>query len=234
MRLQSPFRRHPVPRFAALLVLAAAWTLTHAQAPQTLQPGVTPQTTQTPQPGVLPGPASAPAQTVPAPGAPSILPLPSGGTPKTSFTLQSLVQTPTLSPGALALLELEGRFSQAVAAGGGKAFAEWFADDAVTLNNGRPAVQGRGNIAADANWDPKVYQLSWIPQGAQMGPSNDMGFTWGNYEGRARDRNGETVLTHGRYMTVWRKLPSGAWKVAMDASATAPPEAGECCTLPKP
>jgi ketosteroid isomerase-like protein len=141
---------------------------------------------------------------------------------------------PTLSPGILLLMELEGRFAQSVASGGGKAFATWFADDAVTLNNGRPAVLGRAAIAAQANWDPKTYQLTWVPQGAQMGPSNDMGFTWGHYEGRTADKNGEPVVTSGRYFTVWKKLPDGTWKVAMDASANEPPAAAECCTLPKP
>jgi ketosteroid isomerase-like protein len=131
-------------------------------------------------------------------------------------------------------MELEGRFAQSVATGGGKAFATWFADDAVTLNNGRPAVLGRASIAAQANWDPKDYQLTWTPLGAQMGPSNDMGFTWGHYEGRSTDKNGQPVITSGRYFTVWKKLPDGAWKVAMDASANEPPAAAECCTLPKP
>jgi len=121
-----------------------------------------------------------------------------------------------------------------VAAGGGKAFAFWFADDAVSLSNGRPAVLGRGAIAAQADWDPKVYQLSWTPTAAQMGPSNDMGFTWGHYEGHSKDRNGEPVTITGRYITVWRKLPNGTWKVALDASATEPPAVGDCCALPKP
>jgi ketosteroid isomerase-like protein len=141
---------------------------------------------------------------------------------------------PTLTPGVLLLLELEGRFSQAVAAGGGKAFSSWFADDAVTLNNGRPAVLGHTAIAAQAQWDPKTYQLTWVPQGAQMGPSNDMGFTWGHYEGRSKDKHGEPVLLTGRYFTVWKKLPDGSWKVALDASANEPPAIGECCALPKP
>jgi len=141
---------------------------------------------------------------------------------------------PTIAPGVLQLMELEGRFAQAVAAGGGKAFASWFAEDAVTLNNGRPAVLGRTAIAAQAQWDPKTYQLTWTPQGAQMGPSNDMGFTWGHYEGRAKDKNGQPVTLSGRYFTVWRKLPDGTWKVALDASADEPPASGECCVLPKP
>ncbi len=141
---------------------------------------------------------------------------------------------PTLSPGALLLLELEGRFAKAVAAGGGKAFGTWFAEDAVTLNNGKPAVLGHTAIAAQAQWDPKTYQLTWVPQGAQMGPSNDMGFTWGHYEGHSKDKNGEPVVISGRYFTVWKKLPDGTWKVALDASAEEPPSTGDCCVLPKP
>jgi ketosteroid isomerase-like protein len=141
---------------------------------------------------------------------------------------------PTLTPGALLLLELEGRFSKAVAEGGGKAFSSWFADDAVTLNNGRPPVQGHAAIAAQAQWDPKTYQLTWTAQGAQMGPSNDMGFTWGHYEGHSKDKNGEPVVITGRYLTVWKKTPDGTWKVALDASANEPPSANECCVLPKP
>lgn len=146
----------------------------------------------------------------------------------------SPITTPTLSPGVLQLLELEGEFSEAVSAGGGKVFATFFADDAVTLNNGKPAVLGRGAIAQQATWDPRQYQLSWIAQGAQMGPSNDMGFTWGQYTGRAKDRNGEPIITTGRYMTIWKKTANGSWKVAMDASANDAPNAADCCALPKP
>ncbi len=173
--------------------------------------------------------ASSPAQT-PIPSPPKFTIEPFG---KLSGPNSPLTQ-PTLSPGVLTLLELEGRFAQDVATGGGKAFAKWFADDAVTLNNGLPAILGRGNIAAQAQWDPKQYQLTWIPQGAQMGPSNDMGFTWGHYEGHSTDKSGQPITKKGRYMTVWKKTPGGDWKVAMDASADEPPDAGECCTLPKP
>ena len=146
----------------------------------------------------------------------------------------SPVTQPNLLPGVIMLMELEGRFAQAVAEGGGKAFASWFADDAVTLNNGQPAMIGRAAIAAKAQWDPKQYQLSWVPEGGQMGPSNDMGFTWGHYEGKSKDQNGNPVMISGRYMTVWKKISDGTWKVALDASANEPPATGECCVIPKP
>jgi ketosteroid isomerase-like protein len=160
-------------------------------------------------------------------------PAPLDGLGQKGPTLNPLTQ-PTLSPGVMHLLELEGQFAQAVAAGGGKAFAEWFADDAVVLNNGQPATLGRGAIAAQAQWNPKDYQLTWTPQGAQMGPSNDMGFTWGHYEGHSKDKNGQAIVISGRYITIWKKMPDGGWKVAMDASSNEPAVTGECCALPKP
>ena len=141
---------------------------------------------------------------------------------------------PAMSPGVLFLFELERKFAAAVAVGGGKAFAGWFADDAVTLNNGKAAVLGRGNIAAQTNWSAAAYQLTWTPEGGQMMPSNDAGYTWGRYEGRAKDQQGEAVVTSGRYITLWKKTVNGEWKVALDASANEPAEAGACCVLPKP
>ncbi len=150
------------------------------------------------------------------------------------FHMISPVVQPTISPGQLQLIALETQFAEETAKGGGKAFAAWFAEDAVTLSNGKPAVLGRGAIAAEANWDPKEYSLTWTPQGAQMGPSNDMGFTWGHYTGTSKDADGKPLITTGRYITIWRKLPNGTWKVALDASANEPADPGTCCTLPSP
>src|SRR5579875_348232 len=104
-----------------------------------------------------------------APGVPGTTPAAGTASP---YTLISPVVQPTLSPGVILLMELEGRFAQEVAEGGGKAFGRWFAEDAVTLNNGKPAVLGRGAIAQSATWDAKDYTLTWVAQGAQMGPSN--------------------------------------------------------------
>ena len=192
------------------LVAALGTTASHAQQPAL---------------GVIPGTAP-----------PAAAPVASGTQPvsQTGPILISPVVQPTLSPGVILLLELEGRFSRETTEGGGKAFVTWFADDAVTLSNGKPAVLGRGAIAQIANWDPKIYQLSWVAQGGQMGPSNDMGFTWGRYEGHAIDHNGKPLVTSGRHITIWKKLSDGSWKVVMDASADEPPSSGDCCALPKP
>jgi ketosteroid isomerase-like protein len=134
------------------------------------------------------------------------------------------LKSSTIPPGALELAKLEGDFENDVAKGGGKAFASWFADDAVTLNNGQPAVQGQPAIAAQATWDPKTYQLTWYAEGAQMGPSGDTGFTWGHYEAHGTDSKGQPIASSGRYITFWKKV-AGHWKVALDASSNDAPAA---------
>ena len=190
------------------------------------------------QPGVQAGSQSAPqpaAQTgtqtgILPPGSSPLQPL-GGASP---YTIEPLVNNPTITPGALTLLELDGRLGESVAKGGGKAFATWFAPDAVTLNNGQPPVQGRTNIAGTATWSAADYQLTWSPHGASMGPSNDMGYTWGSYEGHSKDRNGQPVTTTGRYITIWRKQADGSWKIALEASANDAPGAATCCKLPTP
>ena len=118
--------------------------------------------------------------------APATLPAPPSG-----YRIITPAVTPTITPGALVLVGLEDRFQQSVAEGSGKAFASWFADDAVVLNNGQPAVLGRGAIAASAQWDPKQYSLTWTMLDARMGPSNDMGYTWGTYVGRNTAADGK-------------------------------------------
>ncbi|HTX40891.1 MAG TPA: nuclear transport factor 2 family protein [Acidobacteriaceae bacterium] len=136
---------------------------------------------------------------------------------------------PTLSPGVEMLYQLDAKFSDDTAKGGGAAFAAWFAPDAVTLANGKAPVVGHDAIAAAATWTPASYQLTWIPEGARLAASGDMGVTWGHYTGVSKDQEGNAVKTSGRYMTVWKKQPDGQWKVELDASNDGP--AADCCRL---
>ena len=105
-------------------------------------------------------------------------------------------------------------------------------EDGVALGNGAAPLVGRVAIARSANWSPRDYQLTWTPTDAMMGPSGDMGYTWGHFDGHSKDANGNPVTTSGRYMTIWRKQPDGQWKVVLDAGANEPPTGGDCCKLP--
>jgi ketosteroid isomerase-like protein len=145
--------------------------------------------------------------------------------PPPSYPAPALIplSNPTLPPELMELVKLETDFEKAVAKGGGRVFASWFADDAVTLNNGQPPVMGRRALAERATWDPKDYQLSWYIEGAQMGPSGDTAFTWGHYDANGKDAAGKPFTLSGRYTTFWKKV-EGKWKVALDESSNEPPD----------
>ena len=138
----------------------------------------------------------------------------------------------TVNPGKMLLYDLEARFAKDVLKRGGAGFADWFADDGVALGNGAAPLIGKVAILKGANWSPNAYRLTWTPTEALMGPSGDMGYTWGHFEGRSKDANGNDVVITGRYITIWRRQKDGNWKVALDAGANEPPESGDCCKLP--
>ena len=142
-----------------------------------------------------------------------------------------LVNT-TVKPDQALLFDLEAKFAKATAEGGGKAFATWFDEDGVSMGNGQAPVHGREAIARQATWLAKDYQLLWRPTEAVMSPQGDMGYTWGHYEGRSKDPDGNTKVTTGRYLSIWRKETDGSWKVLLDASSEEPAGAGDCCKLP--
>jgi len=154
--------------------------------------------------------------------------------PGTQATAPNPLVDSTVNAGKMLLCDLEARFAKDVAARGGAAFADWFAPDGVALGNGAAPVVGKVAIAKSTTWTPQQYQLTWTPTDAAMGPSGDMGYTWGHFEGHSKDANGNPVTTTGRYITIWRKQPDGSWKVLLDAGANEPAEAGECCKLPGP
>ncbi len=137
-----------------------------------------------------------------------------------------------MKPGKALLMELDARFARATLAGGGKAFVGWLAEDAVSLANGKAAVEGREAIAKQATWTPEQYQLTWTPTDAVLSQAGDMGYSWGHYEGRGRDAAGNPIMTSGRYVNLWRLEPDGSWKVILNSSNEEPVGAGDCCRLP--
>src|SRR5579862_4000262 len=152
--------------------------------------------------------------------------------PGASTTAPNPLADSTMKPGKAFLFDLEAKFAKATAEGGGKAFSTWFAEDGVSLGNAQAPVHGREAIAKQATWLAKDYQLLWTPTDAVMSPAGDMGYTWGHYEGHSRDADGNSKVTTGRYLTIWRKEPDGSWKVLLDASSEEPAGAADCCKLP--
>jgi ketosteroid isomerase-like protein len=115
------------------------------------------------------------------------------------------------------LRQLEGEFMKATAEHGSVGYMSYYADDSVELPNGAPIIQGKVNIAKTMGFlDEKNNQLTWTPMGADISASGDLGYTFGTFEFRSKDKDGNLVVDHGKYTSIWKKQKDGNWKVVLD------------------
>lgn len=115
------------------------------------------------------------------------------------------------------LRQLEAEFMKAAAEHGSQGYMSYYADDAVEVPNGAPILQGKENIAKTMGFlDNQDNHLTWAPVGADISASGDLGYTYGNYEFRSKDKDGKPIVEHGKYTSIWKKQKDGKWKVVLD------------------
>ena len=121
------------------------------------------------------------------------------------------------SDGTSALLKIENEFMKAAADHGSQGYLSYYADDAVEVPNGAAFLQGKADIAKTMGFlDNPDNHLTWMPVGAGIAASGDLGYTYGTYEFQTKDKEGKPVVSHGKYTTIWKKQKDGSWKVALD------------------
>ena len=144
------------------------------------------------------------------------------------FTFPFAHPAASASPKATAdtLKQLEGEFMKAAAAEGSQGYMSYYADDSVELPNGVPLIPGKANIAKTMGFlDDKNNRLFWTPVGADISASGDLGYTYGTYEFRSKDKDGKPTAEHGKYTSIWKLQKDGTWKVVLDmGNSTAQPE----------
>ena len=118
------------------------------------------------------------------------------------------------------LFKLEGDFAKAVAEHGHAAFVTYFAEDGVELDEGG-GITSREEIAKQPEW-PEGTTLAWTPVRGDMAASGDLGYTYGTYVFKSKNKDGNIVSTYGKYMSVWKKQKDGSWKVVVDMGNSSP------------
>ena len=133
--------------------------------------------------------------------------------------------TVSASPKATAetLKQLEGEFMKAAAERGSAGYMSYYADAAVEVPNGHVIIPGKANIAATMGFlDDKNNRLTWTPVGADISESGDLGYTYGTFEFRSKDKNGKPTVDYGNYTSIWKKQKDGSWKVVLDMGNATP------------
>ena len=125
-----------------------------------------------------------------------------------------------LAKGADLLYQLEAAFAQDAAQHGHDAFLTWFADDGVELDDGGGIVS-KEKMSKQPPW-PEGTSLTWTPVKADMAASGDLGYTYGNYVFKHKDKSGKLITDYGKYTSIWKKQKDGSWKVVVDMGNSSP------------
>jgi ketosteroid isomerase-like protein/quercetin dioxygenase-like cupin family protein len=103
-------------------------------------------------------------------------------------------------------------------------FLSYMAPDATSYPPGMPRVTGTEalRVAFTAMASAPGFSLAFEPASAEVAASGDVGYTTGAYQSTAGG-----VMEKGKYVSIWKKQPSGDWKVQhdifnADGSAAAP------------
>jgi ketosteroid isomerase-like protein/lysophospholipase L1-like esterase len=122
-----------------------------------------------------------------------------------------------------ALLRVDREFSAlSVARGAAEAFFTYMTDDAVQLPMGDRPVIGRTEIRRRLA-EGGTFTLTWEPHAADVSRSGDLGYTWGTYELHGAGPDGQPRASYGKYVTIWKKQPDGAWRAVLDTGNPGPP-----------
>ena len=101
-----------------------------------------------------------------------------------------------------------------------------FAEDAVEIVDGG-SINDKDAMRKQPPW-PEGTTLTWTPVHAEMAASGDLGYTYGNYVYTAKNKEGKSVTSYGKYTSIWKKQKGGAWKVVVDMGNSSPdPKTGK-------
>jgi uncharacterized protein (TIGR02246 family) len=105
--------------------------------------------------------------------------------------------------------------------------ASHYAEDAVVMTPGAPAMKGKDTIhkgLQEMLADPAMT-LQFHANRIEVSKSGDLGYSQGAYTMKMTDPQTHKVVDdHGSYVTTYRKQADGSWKVADDiATSEVPP-----------
>jgi ketosteroid isomerase-like protein len=100
-------------------------------------------------------------------------------------------------------------------------FASLIAEDAVFY--GSKTLRGRDQVVA--GWSPLFAEdtsttLRWQPEVVEVSESGDLGYTTGPYVLTTVAEDGRPQVSHGTYVTIWRRSQGGAWQAVLDIGTT--------------
>lgn len=94
----------------------------------------------------------------------------------------------------------------------------FWSDDATIAPPGVPLITGKAAIRTfvEQSLATPGFHIGWTPAQASVSGDGTMGYTTGTNTTTLPGPEGKLLTVTGRYVTVWRRDASGAWKCVAD------------------
>lgn len=95
------------------------------------------------------------------------------------------------------------------------AFMQYMDTAAVMLRPGRSPLKGMDAAQLIYNTNDSSFILTWVPRGAEISSSGDLGYTYGIWTSYQKKWLSDSS-SQGTYVTIWKKQANGSWKFVLD------------------
>jgi len=112
-------------------------------------------------------------------------------------------------------------WAKVTATGDVEKIVNYWTDDAVLMEPGRPTLSGKKEIRQMVEGSFKIpgFKITWEPQSVQVSSDGDMAYLIEKTQVTMNDSTGKANTQHYNGVTVWRKQPDGSWKDAVDIAS---------------
>lgn len=116
----------------------------------------------------------------------------------------------------------DAALQKAVAANDLNSIVSFYADNAILMPAAEPLIRGKEAITKE--WEhilaiPNIQTKSKLVR-VEASSANDLAYTMGVYRSRMMGEDGEIVTEPGKWLSVWKKQPDGAWRVVVETYNT--------------
>jgi len=100
----------------------------------------------------------------------------------------------------------------------------YWSDDAVVLEPGQPAVEGKAAIRKYVAESLKTpgFKIHWVSEKPTFSPDGQFAYMRGTDEMTVPGPQGKPITLHLRGYSIWRLEPDGQWRCVVDIANEAP------------
>lgn len=116
------------------------------------------------------------------------------------------------------IMQLSREWSKSAASDSIEKILSYWAEDAVVMSPGQPAIKGKSAIREMIESSLKIpgFKISWEPLSVFVSKSGDLAYLIEQNKITVNDSLGKPLTEFNKNVTIWRKGTDGDWKNIVD------------------